>query len=232
MRTGEPKRISLILILLIVAMLIMLFAPVYADDGHGHHHDDDGDVTIDNMLTGGDNTASNSASISGGRSYGLGLGDVDINDCLYSWSFIVQGVGLNKWCASERMDAMGLHDSAAQMRCNIRQVKKLYKNREQCIQSQTITEVLQVEPAKESVDTDEDDDRYEAVYARLMDLEAQRTTDADSAQKAVARVQRAADEASARAQRAESQPAQIVDSSADRRARARQARQKALEGNE
>jgi len=173
------------------------------------------DVEVETTVIGGDNSASNMAtnSIVGSRSYGLGLGDVDINDCLYSWSFIVQGVGLNKWCASERMDVMGLHDSAAKMRCTIRQVKKLYKNKEQCIQSQTVTQVLHVERPEPTTDTDEDDDdRYEALYARITGLEAKRVQDKAKAEKAAKR-------ANAMAQRIQIAP----DEAVMRRAKAREA---------
>jgi len=192
-----------LLLMLAIALFatVMVFDIAYGDDDH-KHHDDDGDTVVENVLTGGDHTATN--SISGGRSFGLGLGDVDINDCLYSWSFIVQGVRLNKWCASERMDVMGLHDSAAIMRCTIRSVKKLYKNKDQCIKAQTMTEVLHVEPpAVEVKDDDEDDDRYEALYARISAMEAERVQDKAESKKAVETANMTAQRANAIAVRAE-----------------------------
>ncbi len=208
---SKPKNLLLTLaIVLYVNAVVVEFD--YSDD---HKYRDDDDVT--NVLTGGDNSNVATNSISGGRSYGLGLGDVDINDCLYSWSFIVQGVRLNKWCASERMDAMGLHDSAALMRCTIRSVNKLYKNKDQCIQSQTVTQVLHVERPEETTDTDEDDDeRYEALYARITGLEAERVQDKATAEKVAKR-------ANAMAQRTAQIAQQVPDEAAERRAMARAA---------
>jgi len=177
-------------IAIIIFSSVVIFDIAYGDD-HRNYDDDDGDDgDITNVLTGGDNTANTVAtnSISGGRSFGLGLGDVDINDCLYSWSFIVQGVGLNKWCASERMDVMGLHDSAALMRCTIRKVNKLYKTKEQCIKAQTVVKTFPVKRPEPTVDTDEDDDdRYEALYARMAAYEDQYTQRVERAEKVAQR---------------------------------------------
>lgn len=225
MRTGEPKRISLILILLIAAMLIMLFAPAYvvkADDGHGHnHHDDDGNVTIDNVLTGGD-VITGDNSIRGGIA--VSGSDMEIADSLATHSILFglwQGTHTNPYAEADRLDNQGNHQAAAEMRCSTRKYKKVYGK--DCINDVIYTPSVEIPP-------EEPDDLYEAVYARLMDLEAQRTVDAGNVQKAAQR----ADAAVKRANQAQIaiQEQVPVDDGRSRRAQAREAYLKAMEGDE
>ena len=191
MRTGEPRRTSLILNLLIAAMLIMLFAPVYvvkADDGHGHHHDDD--VTIDNVLTGGDAVSGgNELSTRGGIS--VGGSDMEISDSLATHSILFglwQGTHTNPYAEADGLDARGNYKAAAEMRCSTKKYRKVYKDN--CIES-----VIYTPPVDVPRETTEPDDLYEAVYARLMDLEAQRTVDVANTQKAVQRANAAVEKA-------------------------------------
>jgi len=189
MRTGEPNRVPLIFILLIAAMLIMLFGMPYvvkADDGHGHHHDNDGDVTIDNVLTGGD-VITGDNSIRGGIA--VSGSDMEIADSLATHSILFglwQGTHTNPYAEADRLDNQGNHQAAAEMRCSTRKYKKVYGK--DCINDVIYTPSVEIPP-------EEPDDLYEAVYARLMDLEAQRTVDVANTQKAVQRANAAVEKA-------------------------------------
>ena len=142
---SEPPRVSLFLILLVVAFVIMLAVPAFATDRKDIDIDIGTDVTtgdtivttgttVDNVLTGGDLTGGDLVS-GGNRAYSLaapGLGDVDINQCLGStaWSLLVGGrqkLVLNRWCAAADLDRMGLHTQAARIRCQLPEVRKLYR---------------------------------------------------------------------------------------------------------
>ena len=61
-----------------------------------------------------------------------GLGDVDINDCLASrqWNtplFGRQDTELNYWCAALHYDAIGLNEMAARLRCQMPEIKRMFK---------------------------------------------------------------------------------------------------------
>lgn len=87
------------------------------DDNHGHQvHHDDGTIISSN---GSD------------KSYILGLGssDMEIGDCLATYSFLFgiwQNVKVNPLCEADKMDAQGNHRGAAEMRCSTHKYKKVY----------------------------------------------------------------------------------------------------------
>lgn len=61
------------------------------------------------------------------------LGDVDINDCLSSkqWNtplFGRQTTELNYWCAALHYDAIGLNEMAARLRCQMPEIRKMFKD--------------------------------------------------------------------------------------------------------
>ena len=151
-----------------------------------------------NNQTAGNVDASSEAIFGGNKSraYSFGGGDVDINECLYSWSFLVQGVKLNRWCAAEKMDAIGLHEGAAKMRCTINPVRKLYDSEALCIKGQTATKEVHVEPPPPIIDRDDedhDDAAHDALEARLAAVEAQARQDAKNAQRAAHAARQAAE---------------------------------------
>jgi len=200
MRTGEPRRTSLIFILLIAAMLIMLFAPVYADSHKcqgGHNCNEGGDVIVD--LVGGDNTA----VISGGRSYGVAGSDYDIGQCMYHAGGLTIAIGFrNKFCEGMDMIRSGMVAAGVLHICKQTKIGRNYDTLKDCKNGLAI---VYVETSKKDTQgdlniskptqDDEDDDRYEAVYARLMDLEAQRTIDVANTKKAVQRANAAVEKA-------------------------------------
>lgn len=159
-------------------MLTLLVAPVFAGGT---------DIEQETIVTGGDNTAENNALISGSRAYSLGLGDVDINQCYRSYQILIwQDSKVNKWCMADSLDAKGLHDAAALMRCSLRPVRALFGSDRECIAALTVRErevVLAPVAVEREVD-DEDNRRLEALQARLEMIEQQRTQDAERVRKA------------------------------------------------
>ncbi len=101
----------------------------------------------DAIVTTGDNTAENTSSIGGSRAYGLSfsMGDVAIEDCREStqgsivmvWSW--QNVRLNPWCAAEVYDAKGLHEVAALIRCDIKEIRDLFESQDECLKKNTVS---------------------------------------------------------------------------------------------
>ncbi len=195
MRQSIYSKISAGLVFLTIIMLVILSAPTWAnDDCRGNQ------PCTTATLSGGDNTATNSAVISGSRSYGFAhsLGDVDINQCLAStqWGTILvskQKVVLNLWCAGEVFDAKGLPQMAAIMRCDIPEIKRHFTTPAECIAANTA--VFHVEPLVTESRDDEEDERIEALYARMAaheDMEARQVSAAEkAADRAIAAAKRA-----------------------------------------
>ena len=74
-----------------------------------------------------------------------GLGDVDINDCLSSYQIFIfyQGVRVNPLCLADKLDVLGRHHEAAQMRCSMRRVRKVYGTVEDCIDAIQMDEIIE-----------------------------------------------------------------------------------------
>jgi len=184
MRTGEPKRTSLIFILLIAAFVIMIVMPAFADGDDIIQSNDNNNQTAGDIVTG-------DAGISTRGGISVGGSDMEISDSLATHSLLFgiwQGTHTNPYAEADGLDARGNYKAAAEMRCSTRKYRKVYKDN--CVASVIYTPVVDVPR-----ETSEPDDQYEALYARLMDLEAQRTTDADNSKKAVQRATAAAERA-------------------------------------
>lgn len=192
------KAIKLVFFCLMVAFILFLTAPAFAGGT-----DIEQNTNIDSVLTGGDNISEN--SIGGSRSYGVGMGsiDVDIAQCLGSEStgiIIVQWQRLkeNPWCMADTLDARGLHEAAARARCSVKAYLTLFESKDECLSlSKAEPQVFHVEPPEVSKD-DEDyhEEEIEGLYARLSALEANRMAEAEKAQKAANRANAAAQRAS------------------------------------
>jgi len=142
-------------------------------------------------------------SVQGSRSYGLAGADVDLAQCYRSWSVILyQGSKPNYFCVADALDAKGLHEAAAITRCSVKSFNKLFDD---CIAMNTVVprETL---PMAET--PDDDDERVDELYAMVAELEAGYQNQAIP-QKTV-----------------------IIDDGAERRARARAARDEVLEGKQ
>jgi hypothetical protein len=131
MRNNEPDRISLIWLL-----LAALFAvAVVFDVAYGSGTDIDQETSV---VVAGDSS----------RAFGLSGGDMDINDCLATHSVLFgfwQGTHVNKLCEAERLNREGRYQSAAEMKCSVRGIRRVYGD--DCIDSVILTapsEVVEV----------------------------------------------------------------------------------------
>jgi len=218
------KKPNLLLALTIAVFVVVVVIEIAYGDDHKRHDDD---ITI--AIAGGENTASN--IVSGSHSYGVSqsLGDVDINDCLAStqWGIPViyakQTVQENPWCMANSLDARGAHAAAAKVRCTTETIKAIYPDSVICERA-VMFQMKHIEKPKK---VDRDDENYDRLTARMTAYETERAQDQANAEKAVER-------ANARVVRAEQAIQQQIpiDDGSTRRAMAREAYQKALNGEE
>ena len=148
-RTRQP--IPLIwLILIAILVVVFAYATVEAQDSDLFQSNDMNAQTAGDVQT-GDTLA-----------LGFGMGDVDINDCMYTKSTpLYQWGTINKWCAANDYDKRGQHDNAARMRCQISVVRKMYESSAHCIILNTLRTVPPViEEAVVIVEHDDDDDDH------------------------------------------------------------------------
>jgi len=196
---NQPKRFNLWwLLAAAVVMVVVVFNISNADEGHGHHHDDSGDVTIDTVLTGGDNTASN--VISGSRSIGIGGSDYDIGQCMYHSGGLTFAIGFrNKFCEGMDMIRSGMVDAGVLHICKQTKIGRNYKTLKDCKDGLAIVYIET--PKKDTqgdlsiskpTQDDNEDERIDVLYALFSDLEAQRNEDIAKAEKVAQRANAAA----------------------------------------
>lgn len=162
---------------LALVLALLLGAVVHADDrnsGPDIDIDTPVDVTSTTNLTSSPETnVTGSTYSSRALAIGNGLGDVDINDCLGSEQFGTplysrQWLELNKWCAAEVFDAKGLNIMAGKLRCEIKEIAKLFDDPAACLDANTIhappaATVAEIEPVVATLSSriDEHDDEEE-----------------------------------------------------------------------
>ncbi len=156
----------------IVLFLLLVIAALAPDDAWASGDCRDGSCN-EVILSGGDNTANNSASVGGSdtMAFSHSLGDVDINDCLAStqWGTIIvsrQRVVLNKWCAAEVYDYKGLHHMAALLRCDIPEISEHFQTESECISANT------VEVPRGTPETLHEEPDLNPILSRLNELES------------------------------------------------------------
>ena len=163
---------------LILGMALLLLAGTSKANGDDIIQSNDNNAQTTGDVIIGDNTT---------RALSLGLGDVDINQCVYSKQFLIaQWVVLNPWCAADRYDSKGMHANAAMMRCSIKEVRKLYPSHGLCLSANVFTPAKFADEAKvdelyEQVSRhDDDDSERDEQYLRqqeyLQELESRLNT--------------------------------------------------------
>jgi len=98
-----------------------------------------------------------SYNVSGARGYGLSGGDMDINDCLATHSILFglwQGTHVNKLCEADRLNRDGRYQAAAEMKCSVRSVRKVYGAR--CVEAVKLS--APPPPLPPPVPSEEDDE--------------------------------------------------------------------------
>jgi len=132
------------------------------------------------------------AIVGGSRSYGFGSTDVDINDCLSSYSLLFglwQDVRVNPLCVAEKLNQAGKYEAAAVMTCSVRRVRKVYGD--DCIEKvRQSAPVFPVKPPVEIVESD-DEDEYKALRESQAQLAAEVAKARKDAQRARVEAQRA-----------------------------------------
>lgn len=141
------NQFKLVVLFLLGMMLVLLAAPVLADEDRGPSVDVVTDVHTDvtTNMTGGDVNTDIAGSSFSSRAYGFShsLGDVDINQCIVSkqtGTFIVswQGYDYNLWCMGEVFDSKGLWDMGALMRCDIPVIRAHFETDYDCLLANTV----------------------------------------------------------------------------------------------
>ena len=131
--------------------------------------------------------------VEGLKSIGFGSTDVDISECLSSWSILFglyQDVKVNALCVADKLNQAGKYQAAAEMKCSVRRVRKVYGD--DCIDRvRESAPVLHVEPLATKAPDEDDEDEYKALRENHAQLEAEIAQARKDAQRARVEAQRA-----------------------------------------
>ncbi len=169
---------------LIVIFILLLLAPlVLAQSDHhcqGNSCNDSGssggvvDVSLNSELS----TITSFESSS--RAYALSGGDMDINDCLATESYLFglyQRVKPNYLCMAEVAQAKGEYERAAEFRCAYWGVRRVQGGKKQCIERLKYDNPIMLPTTSSTVSKVEDDDEgqreFEQMQAQITELEYQ-----------------------------------------------------------
>jgi hypothetical protein len=112
------------------------------------------------------------STYSGGRAYGFSGGDMDINDCLATHSVLFglwQGTHVNKLCEADRLNRDGRYQAAAEMKCSVRSIRKVY-GRGSCVEAVMLV-APPPPPPPPVVVVEEDDDEEEEWHDEQMQMQ-------------------------------------------------------------
>lgn len=156
------SRLATFVVFLIGMMLVLLTAPLWADDGHGHNHGGS-DVTVD-----ASSVLDNSVTGDSSKAFGFSMGDVDINDCYRSYQVLVwQDSRINRFCIAQHYAAMGNEDAYARTMCSIKAVRGLWDSRADCIAAHVVL-VPTAQPVSEHFEEEEEfHEEQQVLYADL-----------------------------------------------------------------
>jgi hypothetical protein len=175
------RAFRLVVIGFVAFLVVVLALPAYASGdckGQSCNNGGGGDLTttvdVDtpiNMQSSSNMSSSTSVNDSS-RAFGIGMGDVDINDCYRSWSMIgYQDSKPNLLCLARELMAEGKYAEAAELRCAPRAVRKALGGKEECIRklSQLPVAEARSEPAPQRRN-EEDEDRLRETVAEQQEL--------------------------------------------------------------
>ena len=184
------NNLSIVIMVLLALCFISMAASAWATDdcrgnscngGGGTDVDVNTDFTIggDTTLTAGDNTASNSTHISGGRALALsnGLGDVDIAGCLGStqWAtplFSKQKLSVNWACLAEFYLRAERYELAAIAMCNT-EIRHEFKDEAECRSLHDFAPVVAAAPAVDEEHYEEEQLMHEQYADQLIEQQMQ-----------------------------------------------------------
>ncbi len=168
----KPKRFNIIWFLLagILAFLIIDKANAQHECQGGHNCNDGGEIML------GDTSVETIIGGNDALGIGLSMGDVDINDCLASKSTpLYQWLVENKWCMADSLDARGLYEAAARVRCQTKTLKSVYPDNPSCIEAVTLKKAPEnFNPVLEIKEHHEED--AERHQSEVRNLQAQLTS--------------------------------------------------------
>lgn len=202
----EPRRVSLIWIILLALVLVLIVFNV----SYGSDHYDDSDDTV-----------STETIVKGNRGISVSGSDMEINECVssFSWLFgIVQEVRTNPLCVAKQLEAEGKYKAAAELRCSVRRVRTAYGSMEKCIDA--VIFIPPPEPEPVPVNNDEVDERYVQQQEEIEYLREENASIVGQIEQITQQMERAPS--------GQQQAQQQIDSAAQRRAKSRAAYEEAL----
>ena len=189
-------------IVMVAAVIAIVVATLWPNDAR---------ASGDRITQSNDNNAQTTGDVnvsdsSDAVAFGHALGDVDINDCQGSeqWGSVIvsrQYLKLNLWCAGLYYDSVGLHAMAARVRCEIREIGRLFDSPAECRYANTVSAPPD-EPVSRSLpieapDDDEEEDTHaadiEALRASVAALEAENEAREREQARAASRARQAAE---------------------------------------
>ena len=96
--------------------------------------------------------------------------DIDIRDCLASYSYVfglVQRTRPNKLCLADKAQAAGKIEEAAKLRCSYYSVRRAFGGREACVTAMSLESVPEPVPQPAATDEDEEGDEQAELLADL-----------------------------------------------------------------
>ena len=159
-------------------IFLFTFSPLVLADGggcNGHSCNESGG----DVVTVGVDVASNPSVSMDSRAYALSGGDMDINDCLATESYLFglyQRTKPNYLCMADKAQARGELERAAEFRCIYWGVRRSQGGKEECIKRLTydnpIIEAVEVSRSPMLEDDDEDEREYhESLEEQIARLE-------------------------------------------------------------
>lgn len=146
---------------------LLLFLPLVAIASSGDDIEIDNDVVSGSDVSNAINTESMSIS--------AGFGGVEIHDCIYTVQYFIlfQGAKINPLCVADKLDAIGKHKEAAEMRCSIKRFRQPYGNANQCVRvTMYVPPMQQSEPAQAPSPVQSAPPEYAVQQQQIEDLNA------------------------------------------------------------
>lgn len=142
--TQRMGRVSILWALLALALIIWLSTSPWVWAQSYDDRNNDGDVSVNTTVT-SDSVVSNKT-----RALALSGADMEINDCLATYSALFgiwQSTKVNPMCEAARFNAQGQYQAAAEMKCSTWKYRRVYGKGQACIDAVILT--IPQEPPKE-----------------------------------------------------------------------------------
>lgn len=167
------KRLTVIFIFLLLMPLVLAQSDHHCQ-GNSCNDSGGGTVSVNNELNSVASFDSNS------RAYALSGGDMDINDCLATESYLFglyQRVKPNYLCMAEVAQAKGEYDRAAEFRCAYWGVRRVQGGKKSCIERLRYDNPITPRPLPPvpsmTEDNDEGQREFEHMQMQIAELEQQ-----------------------------------------------------------